>query len=34
MNYELIQTRTSVRLYERTGQPNVWFTPNNYEYAL
>ena len=32
MNYELIQTRTSVRLYERAGQPNVWITPNNYEY--
>ncbi len=27
MNYELIQTRTSVRLYERAGQPNVWITP-------
>ena len=30
-NYELIQTRTSARFYERTGQPNVWITPNNYE---
>ena len=34
MNYELIQTRTSVRLYERTGQPNVWITPNNYELCI
>ncbi len=33
-NYELIQTRTSVRLYERAGSPDVWITPNNYEYAL
>ena len=34
MNYELIQTRTSVRLYERAGQPNVWITPNNYELRI
>ena len=29
MNYELqiSITRMSVRLYERTGQPNVWITP-------
>ncbi len=26
-NYELIQTRTSVRLYEMASQPNVWITP-------
>jgi len=25
-------TRTSVRLYERVGQPNVWISPNNYEF--
>ena len=34
MNYELIQTRTSARLYERTGSPDVWITPNNYELRI
>ena len=33
-NYELIQTRTSVRLYERAGSPDVWITPNNYELCI
>ena len=34
MHYELIQTRTSVRLYERAGSPDVWITPNNYELCI
>ena len=33
-NYELIQTRTFVRLYERTGSPDVWITPNNYALCI
>ena len=34
MHYELIQTRTSVRLYERAGSPDVWITPDNYEFSI
>ena len=34
MNYELIQTRTSVRLYERAFSPDVWIFPTIMHYAL
>ena len=34
MNYELIMTRTSVRLYERVGFTRCMDFPNNYELCI
>ena len=34
VHYELIQTRTSVRLYERAFSPDVWIFPTIMHYVL